>query len=317
MHSLAATILTILSLTIIPAFGQHAIDSAGTIRIGDIHQYVQIKTKDDTKPLFLFLHGGPGNSVIPYGQKFTSELQKHFIVIQWDQRESGQTLALNKSNRPLSISLFETDTRALIDSLLRRFKRPKLYLAGHSWGTVPGFYIATNYPELLYAYIPICPMINQLKSEKIILDIMKQKAVDEKNQKAIAELSKVTVPFGTGEQLYFHRKWLLNYNGSKTILSKSHVTGWSATWLSIFNEASTDDLMETTKVLRCPIYFCVGRNDYQTNSTITEKYYQALQAPKKNLFWFEKSAHSVPTNESQLLQEIIITKILPETYSEN
>lgn len=310
-------ILTLFLFTVTPAVCQQAIDSTGTILIGGIKQYIHVKTKDNSKPLLLFLHGGPGNSVISYAEKFTSELQMHFIVIQWDQRESGQTLALNKSNLPLSVSLFENDTHALIDSLLKRFNQSKLYLAGHSWGTVPGFYIAKNYPELLYAYIPICPMIDQLESEKIILDLMKQKAIDERNQKAIDELSQVKIPFETGEQLYFHRKWLMQYNGSKTILSKNHVVMWSDTWLALFNEASKDNLLDSTPIIRCPVYFCVGRKDYQTNSTITEKYYLQLNAPKKNLFWFEKSAHSVPTNEPQLLQKIIITKILPETYLKN
>lgn len=317
MNIRIARFLTLFLFTVTHAFCQQAIDSTGTMLIGGINQYIQVKTKDNSKPLLLFLHGGPGNSVISYAEKFTSELQKHFIVIQWDQRESGQTLGLNKSNLPLSVSVFENDTHALIDSLLKRFKQLKLYLAGHSWGTVPGFYIAKNYPELLYAYIPICPMINQFESEKIILDLMRQKAIDEKNQKAIDELSNVNIPFETGEQLYFHRKWLMKYNGSKTLLSKNHVVTWSNTWLALFNEASKDNLLENTPTMRCPVYFCVGRKDYQTNSVITEKYYQQLNAPKKNLFWFEKSAHSVPTNEPLLLQEIIITKILPETYPKN
>jgi pimeloyl-ACP methyl ester carboxylesterase len=295
---------------------QNPVDSAGTIKIGGIEQYVHIKGRDNSKPLLLFLHGGPGNSVIPYAEKFTAELQKHFIVVQWDQRQTGQTLARNKSNLPLTVALFENDTHELIDSLLKRFSQPKLYLAGHSWGTVLGFYIAKNYPELLYAYIPICPMVDQLESERVILRLMKEKASKENNQKGLAELSKVKIPFESGEQLYFHRKWLMDFNGAKA-LSKSRVISWSQTWLPLFNKASKNNLMETTKALRCPVYFCVGRKDYQTNSLITQKYFDQLQAPKKDLFWFENSAHSVPNNEPVRLQEIIITKIRPETYLKN
>jgi pimeloyl-ACP methyl ester carboxylesterase len=289
---------------------QVPIDSTGTFFIGGIKQFVSIKGKDNTKPLLLFLHGGPGNSVMHYSEKFTKKLQNHFIVVQWDQRNAGKTLKLNASPYPLTIDLFENDTHQLIDSLLERFHQPKLYLVGHSWGTFLGFYIAKNYPELLHAYIPICPMINQLESERIILELMKEKARKSGNEIQLKELSLVKIPFENGEQLYFHRKWVLDFMGSKAKITKDYVQDWATTWLPVFNEASKDNLLESAPILRCPIYFFVGRKDYQTSSTLTEKYFQMLSAPKKELFWFERSGHSLPTTEPALLQEIIIEKIL-------
>jgi pimeloyl-ACP methyl ester carboxylesterase len=290
--------------------GQVRIDSTVVFQVGGIKQVVTLKGQDKSKPILLFLHGGPGNSVMHYAEKFSSRLQEHFIVVQWDQREAGKTLALNKSPVPLSVGLFEQDTRALIDTLLKQFNRSKLYLAGHSWGTHLGFYIAKNAPELLYAYIAICPMVNQLESEKIILGLMKEKASTEKNTDAIEELAAVKIPFEDGTQLYFHRKWLLRYMGSNAKITKSQVERWAPTWLKIFNEASKENLQASTPEIRCPIYFFVGRRDYQTNSGITEKYFQTLTAPKKELYWFDRSAHSLPTSEPDKLQEIIINQVL-------
>jgi pimeloyl-ACP methyl ester carboxylesterase len=286
--------------------GQAPIDSTATFSIGGIKQFVWIKGKDNTKPLLLFLHGGPGNSVMDYAEKFTYRLQQHFIVVQWDQRESGKTLALNKSPMPLALSQFEQDTHELIDTLLKRFHQPKLYLAGHSWGTFLGFYVAKHYPELLYAYIPICPMVNQLESERIILELMKEKAATDGNKVAMKELASVNIPFQNAEQLYFHRKWVLNYMGSKARITKQRVHDWSKTWLNLFQEASKDNLLESAPSIQCPVYFMVGRADYQTNSELTEKYFQILAAPKKALYWFERSGHSLPTTEPEKLQEIII-----------
>lgn len=291
-------------------FAQTPIDSTGILSIGGIKQFISIRASDNTKPLLLFLHGGPGNSVIHYAEKFTKRLQDHFIVVQWDQRNAGKTLALNKSPLPLTIEMFQHDTHAVIDSLLKRFHQPKLYLAGHSWGTFLGFYIAKNYPELLHAYIPISPMINQLESERTILEMMKEKARKTGNDIAIKELDLVKIPFENGEQLYFHRKWVLKFMGSKAKITKSYVEEWAVTWLPVFNEASKDNLFESAPTIGCPVYFFVGRKDYQTNSILTEKYYQTLSAPKKNLFWFEHSGHSLPTTEPGLLQELIIEKIL-------
>jgi len=296
------------------ALAQTSIDTAQNITIGGIKQFVSIKGKDRSRPLLLFLHGGPGNSVTSYAEKFTYKLQEHFTVVQWDQRESGKTLLLNKSPKPLTVNLFKNDTHELIVTLLKQFNQSKLYLVGHSWGTVPGFHIAKNYPELLYAYVPVCPMINQLESERTILTLMKEKAKESNNQQEFKELASISIPFKSGAQLYYHRKWLFHFNGSTIKVSKNYVESWAATWLNVFNEASKDNLIESTPALNCPVYFFVGRNDYQTNSYITETYYTRLTAPKKGLFWFERSAHSLPSSEPNLFQDILIEKVLPLTY---
>ncbi len=293
-------------------YSQVPIDTAQSVMVGGIQQYITLKGTDRTKPLLLFLHGGPGNSVMGYSDKFTNKLVEHFVVVQWDQRESGKTLALNKSPRGLSVDQFEDDTHEMIEWLLKKFNHPKVYLVGHSWGTYLGFYIAKNYSELLYAYIPICPMVNQLESERIILDLMKTKATAKHNKTELEELSFITIPFATGEQLYYHRKWLQDYGGQKFRATKEYVENWSSTWLDVFNKASMDNLVESAKELKCPVYFFVGRNDFQTNSQLTEKYYEQLKAPKKQLFWFENAGHSLPSSHPTLMQDIIINKILPE-----
>lgn len=308
-------ILLVLILTGFTAYNQTGIDTAAVFPIGGIDQYVTIQGKDRSLPLLLFLHGGPGGSVMSYADRFTTRLQEHFLVVQWDQRETGKTLQRNASPVPLSFALFQADTHALIEFLLNRFHRQKLYLAAHSWGTALGFHIARNYPELLYAYLPVGPMINQGESERLSLALMMSDAKRRGNQSELEELSTVRIPFENGEQLYYHRKWLLAYAGSKRQLSKSYVENWASTWLPLFNEASQVNLIDEAPVIRCPVYFFTGRNDLQTNASLTEAYYKRLQAPLKALFWFKYSGHAVPTSEPALMQKLIIEKVLPETFA--
>lgn len=110
------------------------INRSEAVEIGGIRQWVKFQGEDDQAPVLLFLHGGPGNSVISYADRFTTELQKQFVVVHWDQRESGQTVVLNKSPQPLSVSLLINDAIELIDFLRGRFAQDKIYLLGHSWG---------------------------------------------------------------------------------------------------------------------------------------------------------------------------------------
>ncbi|MFZ6009901.1 MAG: alpha/beta fold hydrolase [Bacteroidota bacterium] len=302
----------IILLTTPHVFGQKPVRNTGTITIGGIKQYISFRGNDDTKPLLLFLHGGPGGSVMSYAHKFTARLQENFIVVQWDQREAGETLKLNSSPLPLSLSLFENDTHEMIDSLLKRFHRQKLYLVGHSWGTVLGFDIAKKIPDRLYAFVAISPVINQLESERIILSKMKEKA---KSQQEIEELDQIKIPFETWEDLYYHRKWLFAFNGQTVrSFSKSFASNWAATWLHAWNEAASINLMESLPAIRCPVYFFIGTKDYQTNFKIAEDYFNKVQAPKKQIYWFEQTGHSIPSAQPRLMQEIIVEKIFPETY---
>jgi pimeloyl-ACP methyl ester carboxylesterase len=170
-----------------------------------------------------------------------------------------------------------------------------------------------KYPELLHAYIAVSPMINQVESERIVLDRMKEKAMMSGNKKGMEELQTIKIPFENGEQLYHHRKWLFDYVGSRSRVPRNYVMGWATTWLPLFNEASRENLVDDLPEIGCPVYFCVGRKDFQTNFALTEAYYKKLIAPKKALFWFERSAHLIPSTEPDLLQKVIIEKVLPET----
>jgi pimeloyl-ACP methyl ester carboxylesterase len=102
--------------------------------IGGIRQWVSIKGINASDPVLLFLHGGPGNSVMGYGDKFTHELQKHFVVVLWDQRDSGKTAKLNAAPDTLTVDLMERDAVDVINYLRSRFSKSRIYLMGHSWG---------------------------------------------------------------------------------------------------------------------------------------------------------------------------------------
>ena len=291
------------------------IDSEEIVPIGGIKQYIRIKGKDDTKPILLFLHGGPGGSLLQKNDHITGELQKHFIVVQWDQRQTGETLKLNQSPGPLTLTMFYNDTHDIIDTLLKKFRRPKLYLAGYSWGTGLGFHIADKYPELLYAYIAISPVINQWRSETMALEMLKERM----GNKARKELSKVKIPFENGEQLYYHRKWLLKHEGQKFVnlsLRKSFVQAWAVTWFDVWTQACKINLFESLQTIQCPVYFFAGQKDYNTNSYITQEYFEKVAVPKKDLFLFASAGHGLPETDARQFQAIIIEKILPKTYNE-
>ena len=301
-------------------YAQSKIDTTETVMIGGIKQVIKVTGTDRSKPLFLFITGGPGlPGIYDDDTTFTNELKKHFVIVQWDQRECGETLKLNPSPVKLTVGLYENDTHQLVSYLLTQFHRKKLFLMGWSWGTVLGFYMAGNYPNLLYAYMAVSPVTNQFESERIALRMLQQKAIADNNKTAIRELSLVKIPFENNLQVYYDRKWLLASNGgdiSDTVSLKKYFV--DNAWVGeLLDKAAANNLIVSLPKINCPVYFFVGRKDYQTNYSVSEKYYNLLKAPKKQLFWFEQSGHLVPFTEPDLLQKDVIDQILPQFKMEN
>ncbi len=316
LKSRCKTILCFVVLFInIDCFAQNKIDSTETIPVGGIKQVVNIQGNVRSKPLFLFITGGPGSEgIYPENKSYLDELKKHFVVVAWDQRNCGQTLKLNPSPVKLTVKLYENDTYELVTALLKQFHQKKLFVMGWSWGTVLGFYMADKHPDQLYAYMAVSPAVNQWESERISLKELKQKAAEQKNVQAIAELNIVKIPFENGLQNYYDRKWLSLLNGESigdTTEFKKYFTE-NSEMTELFKEANYINLTKSLPKVNCPVYFFVGRKDHQTNYLISEKYYTQLQAPKKELFWFENSGHLIPVTEPDLLQKVVITQVLPQ-----
>jgi pimeloyl-ACP methyl ester carboxylesterase len=287
------------------------INISEAVPIGGINQWISIKGTNRDNPVVLFLHGGPGNSVMGYAEKFTGELQQHFVVVQWDQRESGTTKKLNRSETPLTVTQMENDAVEMINYLRNRFSKEKVLLMGHSWGGFLGLLVAAEHPELLSGYVAISPMVYQVESERLSREWMIKKAITDGRPKAVEELNSISIPFVSGRDLYYHRSWLAELSGQK-FPSRRFVEAWAEKWLPLFNEASLVNFFEVAPTIKCPIYFFAGKLDFQTHAQLTWKYYSELVSTRKKWYWFEDTGHSIPSQSPQRLQDIVINEIIPD-----
>lgn len=288
---------------------QQAVKTKDAVRINGISQWIGVNGKDDSKPVLLFLHGGPGFSSRPYSRKFIKGLRKDFIVVQWDQRESGITAHWSPMQEPLTLDMFHQDTYEVVQYLLKRFDREKIYLVGFSWGAFLGLHFAHQHPELLHAYISVSGSPYNEESERLTLERLKEKAEASGNEEALAEISQIKIPFQDWETLYFQRKWTAYYSGVKTsnrTYPPSLFEEWSVKWLPLFVEASKVNYFENAAEIHCPIYFFHSNKDYASNYKVTERYFHALKAEHKHMVWFEESTHEIPNQEPQKFSEELI-----------
>ncbi len=283
--------------------------SLDTIQIGGIQQVVSINYVDKDKPLLLFLHGGPGRSLMNYSDNFNNKLKENFIVVHWDQRETGRTLKLNRTNEVLSLELLVSDTYEIINYLITKYNKKKIYLASHSWGSEIGFMIASKFPELVKAYMPISAVINQQENTRIVVPMLKEWAEKENNMNAINELAQITIPISSKRDLYLQQKWLFVYNGENFSLEpgfRAEYFEWMDIWFPLILEASKKNMFDKVAELDCPVYFIEGNGDNHKTHKLVEEYFKFLSAKEKEMFWFEKSGHTVFNTEPEKLQDVII-----------
>jgi proline iminopeptidase len=146
----------------------NGIDSLEAIRIGGIDQWIEVRGQNVNNPILLFIHGGPGVAFIPMGSTFQDPWEKYFTVVQWDQRGAGKTYESNGKElqrRTMNLAQMEQDTLEVTNYLRTRFKREKIFVVGHSWGSMLGLWLAHEHPEMIYAFVGTGQAVSMQQNE--------------------------------------------------------------------------------------------------------------------------------------------------------
>ena len=132
-----------------PIPGEYAMAELQSISLGGFPQTVLLRGNDRRNPILLYVHGGPGASQMPIARTYSDELEKHFVVAHWDQRGAGASCAGVDWNT-LSLDQNVNDTIDLAEKL---GQGKKIFIIGHSWGSLVGAWAVPRRPDLFYAYV--------------------------------------------------------------------------------------------------------------------------------------------------------------------
>ena len=108
--------------------GPNSVASLERVRIGGVDQFILIRGNDTSLPVLLFLHGGPGMPAMYLAHAFQRELEKEFVVVQWDRRGAGKSYREDISGT-LTTEQLVADTVELTNLLRARFHQNKIYAA--------------------------------------------------------------------------------------------------------------------------------------------------------------------------------------------
>lgn len=311
-----------------PADGINRLEA---VELGGVKQWVSIRGENPNAPLLLFLHGGTGSANIAKLRIQTPELEKHFVVVNWDQRGAGKSFSPFADATALTREQYVSDAHELVGWLKQRFGVEKVYLMGFSWGTVLGLTLASQYPDDFAAFISVSQVVDYQTAERLSLEYALESAQKAGNERARQELASVDPAYSSSDwlaQLSTQRKWLLHFGGVyHTSDSYAHEIkmlffapeysfieaslwplGSSRSLEQTWPELMKVNFFEEVPALGCPVVFFVGRHDYNSPWQLSQAYYEALDAPAgKQLIWFENAAHDIFFDEpGKLEQEVLM-----------
>jgi pimeloyl-ACP methyl ester carboxylesterase len=266
--------------------------------------------------------------------------EEFFTVVQWDQRASGKSYRREdqESLAPtLTIDRLVLDTEEMIELLRKRFRRDRVVLLAHSFGTIVGVKLAQRRPDLLYAYVGMGQFVDAKRSESLGYEATLADARADKNSEAIAQLEAIAPfpdparPERNLQNLPIERRWLAHYGGyfhdggeglhyAAARLSPTHSAADLQTSqeahefiiAAMWQQLAAVDLNHDLK-FRVPIIIMQGRYDRGTSSQLVSEWHAAVSAPVKKLIWFENSAHMVYEEEPGRLLVALANEVLPLT----
>ncbi|MBS4199236.1 alpha/beta fold hydrolase [Bacillus sp. FJAT-49732] len=309
---------------------ENAISELFPLTIGNHKQWIYIRGENEKKPVLLMIHGGPGAAQIGFIRKFQQEFEKYFVVVNWDQRGSG--LSYNKKIPPetMTIARFVDDAIELTNYLRKRFKQEKIYLIGHSWGTIIGLLAVNKEPFLFYRYFGVAQLIDYIEGEQLSYKYVLENAKQENNKKAIKKLSEIGMPpWSKLKHDKVHQKYLEVFRGGIShdgkLITKmfkemlisveysfadmiNHLKGQFFSLKMLQDEMKTVNLSNVVHDVKIPIYFCMGRHDLTIPFEPTLTFFNDVVATEKHWIWFEQSAHSPMFEEEEKFLELILNE---------
>lgn len=313
---------------------KYAIDYSEFITVNGDRQNIRVRSQSADLPVLLFLHGGPGVCDRNWVMKYQSDLSEVCTMVCWDQRASGKSCTKASLNGSITVEMMIEDACAVVDELCRRFGKEKIYIVGHSWGSILGVMLTKRIPEKIAYYIGMGQFVEGAENERLSYEFCLNEARRVGDDKVVAKLKKgapVNGMYPDKDAMMLQRNCLTKYGGAeyhcregivKSLLipliksdeySLPELVKYARGALTLpdklWGEVIANNFFETASKLDVPVLITQGRHDYNTPSEIVSRWIDMLDAPAKEIVWFEESAHSPIKEEPELWGRVIREKI--------
>lgn len=302
------------------------------LTLGGSPQYVEITSASASHPVVLFIHGGPGWPQTPMLRALNTGLPDSVTLVSWDQRGAGLSYLRDSTPGNVTLDQIVADGHELTQYLQQRFHQQKIYLAGFSWGSIIGVRLAQQYPEDYAGYVGIGQVVNVRRGVSVSREWLRrqmQAAGDSAGLRVLADLERdkptqcsgdmacFIVMHGLLEQ-YHGATYRPESNQSVEAAMKRYPDYAAYDWDRGFEfsvEHLEGDLFNTdlagVRQLKVPVTLLLGRHDWNVPSVLAAEWLDNLEAPRKQLVWFEHSGHGPLEEEPARFDSVMVEVVRP------
>jgi pimeloyl-ACP methyl ester carboxylesterase len=300
--TLALATLPILSASYADA-GVFGIDESGFSKIGGIDQWISVQGRDTTKPVILYLHGGPAEAQSPFLKEFLP-WQEDFTVVNWDQRGSGKTYGRNGASTPgmdtpeSAVEQLTTDAIEVATTVSKRLAKRKIILVGQSWGTILGLHVVKRRPDLFHAFVGTGEFVNWARGLQELERLARIEAADAQDGETLKSLDQVAAlaptdmrRIGASAKYRMVRTDLEYLKIQRDFVGQPPVptTGDVADWIAgggfslpkLLPAVFSFDAMTFAPELPVPFFVIQGQDDHVAPAVIARQYELRVRAPRK------------------------------------
>ena len=333
------------------------IEELKAVNIGGVDQWLHIRGRNRKNPVLLYLHGGPGDSMIGFMDAIQRPWEDYFTVVQWDQRQTGKSYyPAADDHKPLSAEQFIEDTEEVIQYLREYLKKEKLFVLGHSWGTVLGMHMAKRHPDWLYAYIGVGQVVCGIDNDRTNYARLMSHAKQQNEPELISRLEEITplleAPSPEREKAFaencvFVRNELSRLAGEAlmhhtymedvgSMLALDRALSPHLTLRDLSNAIVGDEIAvfrhpyiftkdwldvdlpkDIGNSFEVPIFFFSGAHDWHTPVSLSDKWFSQINSTHKELIHFKESCHFIVNEEPGRFLSALVSKVLPFAESDN
>jgi proline iminopeptidase len=319
----------------VDARGRTIVGSVATMErvvIGGVEQSVWVRGLSDRAPVLVLLHGGPGAGEGALFRHYNAQLERHFVVVYWEQRGAGRSYDAAMPASAMTVRRFADDLDELVDLLRARFGVRRVALLGHSWGSAIGLLYARDHPDKVSVCAGTGQVADMVEGERRSYAFAVAEAARRRDRRAAAALRRIGPPPHSVKAMLESRKWCDRFGGSFyrrrmstgtlicAALSEPEVNLWDLVLFgrgnafslrALWPEFSRLRLIDAVRRVDVPVVFILGRHDRQVPSDLAAEYFRELSAPTKTLVWMERSGHNPPFEEPAAFNRAMIEHVLP------
>jgi pimeloyl-ACP methyl ester carboxylesterase len=303
------------------------------VSIGGIDQWISIRGEDQSNPVLLVIHGGPGSCY----SIFTPHLrtwEKHFTVVQWDQRGAGKTFGRmgSRSRAEISFKQLASDGIEVAEYLRARLCKGKLFLLASSMGSTFGMQIARSRPDMFHAYIGTDQNVGMIRGRdeihRQVLDRLRAHGLT-KGARAIARIG-ADPALWTPEDFTAVAQWTMKSDppgfqrtvkllkdavcyapGWKLRDVRAFVAGMRFSLEQLLPEIVRYDAWAHGTRFTLPIFIFQGENDVLTTPAVARVFFEDIVAPTKQMELIPGAGHFAAFLQPELFLQKLLTYVRP------